>query len=108
MTDTKRITLHSNWGARQQPEDTYTIRGIFVYVCPGQLSDNALQGTVAGVPNNEGETRTRFCDFLRTCVRVTFRGTGELNCRVTPVMPTGQLKTRYLNSLHSDQQKRNR
>ena len=52
----------------QQPRDTYTIRGIFVYLCLGQRWHYALQSTVAGAPDTYQETRTQFRAFLRTCV----------------------------------------
>ena len=54
---------------RQQPRDTYTIYGIFVYVCPGQRWHHALHGTVAGIADHHHETRTQFGGFLCTCVQ---------------------------------------
>ena len=62
------ITWHCSRCAGHIPRDTYTIRGIFVYVCPRQRWHHALQGTVAGIADNHHETRTRFRAFLRTCV----------------------------------------
>ena len=42
-----------------------------MYVCVRLLFDNALQGAVAGVLDDNYETRTRFSPFLCTCVFYT-------------------------------------
>ena len=44
---------------------------VFVYVCVRLLFDNALQGAVAGVLDDNYETGTRFSPFLCTCVFYT-------------------------------------